>query len=406
MSVQKPTVVILSTLDTKSEPTRFLKDRIEQAGCATHVVDTGVLGEPDWTPDTTRYQVAEAADSSIEILRRQGHRGKAVGTMAEGAREVVIELQRAGKLDGVISLGGGQGTVIGTTAMRGLPVGVPKLMVSTMASGITGHYVGTRDIAMIYSVVDVMGSNSILRQVLANAAGAIAGMAQMPAPDASTQKTIALTSFGITTPCVLACVDALEQRGYEAAVFHANGTGGKSMEEMIRANRFVGVLDITTTELADEVVGGILSAGPDRLEAAGDLGIPQVVVPGALDVVNLGGRHTVEARVLNRQLHEHSPVSTLVRTTVEENAVLGNLVAVKLNRAKGPVTVCIPMRGFSDYGREGGPIHHAEADCAFTEALRSMLRPDIPVHTLDVGINDPKFAGLLVDNLLKSLNET
>jgi uncharacterized protein (UPF0261 family) len=394
-------VVLIATLDTKAEATRFLKEQIEQAGCRTLVIDAGVLGQPGFVPDITREEVAKTAGSSIASLQSIGHRGNAVTTMSKGVRQVLLNLFQKGKVDGVVSLGGGQGTIIATTAMQALPVGVPKLMVSTMASGVTHHYVGTKDIAMVFSVVDIIGLNGILRQILTNAAGSICGMVKQQQKQTSGEKLIGITSFGITTPCVIACKELLENAGFEVAVFHATGTGGRAMEEMILEGLLVGVLDVTTTELADELVGGILSAGPDRLEAAGKKGIPQVVVPGALDVVNFGARDTVPSQFRERQLHQHSPVATLMRTSKEENAVLGQMVAEKLNRAIGPVVVCIPNKGFSDYDKEDGPLYDPDADSAFTRSLSERLRKNIPLRLINAHINDSEFAFIVTQSLFE-----
>jgi uncharacterized protein (UPF0261 family) len=327
--------------------------------------------------------------------------------MARGAAAVAARLYAEGKIQGLVSLGGSAGTTIGTSAMRALPVGVPKLMVSTLASGDTRPYVDIKDLAMMYSVVDIAGINSLSRRILANAAGSIAGMvrAEVP-PIAQERPLIGATMFGVTTPCVTRAREALEAQGYEVLVFHATGTGGRAMEDLARGGFLKGVLDITTTELADELVGGVLSAGPDRLEAAGELGLPQVVVPGALDMVNFGPPETVPEKFRSRRFYQHNPTVTLMRTTPEEKAELGRLMARKLSGAKGPVTVLIPSRGFSAIDREGQPFGDPVANAAFIEALRRDLSPQVRLLMLDRHINDPDFsdacAGALLDLLATS----
>ena len=274
------TVCLVGTLDTKGMEFEFVKERVEASGVATYSINTGILGEPHFTPDISANEVATAAGTSLQALRDEGDRGNSVAMMANGAAAIVERLHSEGKIDGIISLGGSAGTTIGTTAMRAVPVGVPKVMVSTLASGDTSPYVDTKDIAMMYSVVDIAGINSVSRQILANAAGAIAGMVQVEVPAVDDKPLIGATMFGVTTPCVTKAREVLESAGYEVLVFHATGTGGRAMEDLVKGGFIVGVLDVTTTELADELVGGVLSAGPDRLEAAGDLAVPQVVAPG------------------------------------------------------------------------------------------------------------------------------
>ncbi len=322
--------------------------------------------------------------------------------MARGATAVLTRLFAEGRVQGVLALGGSGGSAIATQAMRALPVGVPKLMVSTLASGDTRPYVGAVDVTMMYPVVDIAGINRISARILANAAAAIAGMARRyaaAAPAVDDRPLIGATMFGVTTPCVTAARRRLEERGYEVLVFHATGTGGQAMEALARGGYLAGVLDITTTELADELVGGVLSAGPERLEAAGEAGLPQVVSLGALDMVNFGPLDTVPERFRGRRLYQHNPTVTLMRTTPEECAELGRIVARKLNRARGPLAVFIPLRGVSAIATEGGPFYDPEADRALVESLRAELRPDVEVHALDMDINDPRFAEAMADRL-------
>ena len=398
------TVGIVGTLDTKGMEFQFIKERIEASGTSTCVVNTGILGEPSFEPDVSAGEVAEAGGTSLQALQEGGDRGVAVAAMAEGAAKIIAQLQSDGKIDGVISLGGSAGTTIGTTAMRAVPVGVPKIMVSTLASGDTGPYVDTKDVSMMYSVVDIAGINSLSRQILANAAGAIVGMVNAEVPAAEDKPLIGATMFGVTTPCVTKARELLEDAGYEVLVFHATGAGGRAMEDLVKGGFIVGVLDATTTELADELVGGVLSAGPDRLEAAGDLGVPQVVAPGALDMVNFGPPDTVPEQFKDRTFYQHNPTVTLMRTTVEENAELGKIMGQKLSQAKGPTTVIIPKQGVSAIDQEGQPFYSAEAEAAWIENLKANLGDNVTLIEMDNHINDDAFAEKLVETLLASLN--
>jgi len=394
------TVVLLGTLDTKGNEYDFLRRRVRAEGCDVILVDAGVRGEPLTQPDISHEEVAKAAGADVSELIAKGDRGLAVETMARGATNVVTKLLEDGRLDGILGLGGSGGSAIVTQAMRALPVGVPKLMVSTMASGDTRPYVGAVDIAMMYSVVDIAGINLISERILTNAATAIAGMARGNAsfhPSSESKPLVGATMFGVTTPCVTAARERLEGRGYEVLVFHATGTGGQSMEALVGGGFISGVLDITTTELADELVGGVISAGPDRLEVAGRLGVPQVVSLGALDMVNFGPMDTVPEKFRGRNLYKHNPTVTLMRTTPEECSELGRIIGRKLSAAKGPVSVFIPLRGVSMIATEGGPFYDPEADRALIDNLKNTLREDIEVHEIDMDINDKRFAHAMAD---------
>jgi uncharacterized protein (UPF0261 family) len=396
------TVVLLGTLDTKGDEYSFLRERIQAQGCDVVMVDTGVLGEPRIPADVSRVEVATAANSSIENLIVAKDRGAAMEAMAKGAATIARQLHAAGRLDGVIGLGGSGGSSVATYAMRALPVGVPKLMVSTLASGDTRPYVGESDICMMYSVVDIAGINRISERIIGNAAAAIAGMAKASAsfkPHAVAKPLVGATMFGVTTPCVTKAREVLEQRGYEVLVFHATGAGGRSMERLMQDGFITAALDITTTELADELVGGVLSAGPDRLEMAGKLGIPQVVSLGALDMVNFGPMDTVPERFKGRTLYKHNPTVTLMRTTSQECAELGRMIARKLNQAKGPLSVFIPLRGVSMIDKEGGVFRDAEADRQLFDVLQATLDPTVEVIALDTDINDPAFAIAMAEKL-------
>ncbi|MDW8060339.1 MAG: Tm-1-like ATP-binding domain-containing protein [Thermomicrobium sp.] len=403
-----PTVVLVGTLDTKGAEYEYLRQRLRERGCTVILVDAGVLGEPQAVPDITREEVARAAGADLADLVARADRGAAIATMARGTTAIVRELFREGRLHGVLALGGSGGSALATAAMRALPIGIPKLMVSTLASGDTRPYVGASDIAMLYPVVDIAGINRISERILTNAAAAMAGMAQAYEsfqPSAPSKPLVGATMFGVTTPCVTVAREELEARGYEVLVFHATGTGGQAMEGLVRGGFLAGVLDITTTELADELVGGVLSAGPERLEAAGAAGIPQVVSLGALDMVNFGPLETVPERFRQRRLYQHNPTVTLMRTTKEECAELGRIIARKLNAARGPVAVFIPRRGFSAIDVEGKPFYDPEADRALIEALKAHLAPHIEVHEWDTDINDPAFARAMavrLDEMIRS----
>ena len=398
------TVCIVGTMDTKGLEFSFIKTQIESTGTSTYVINTGILGEPQLTPDVSADEVAQAGGSSLQALRDEGDRGNSVAVMAQGAATLVAEKQAAGEIDGIISLGGSAGTTIGTTAMQAVPVGVPKIMVSTLASGDTSPYVQSKDISMMYSVVDIAGINRLSRQILANAAGAIVGMVNAEVPAATVDKPlIAATMFGVTTPCVTKAMEILEAAGYEVLVFHATGTGGQAMEDLVKGGFLAGVLDATTTELADELVGGILSAGPDRLEAAGASGLPQVVAPGALDMVNFGPPDTVPEQFSDRLFYQHNPTVTLMRTTAEETAELGRIMARKLSEAQGPTTVIIPTQGVSAIDKTGQPFDSPEARTAWSENLKAHIGENVTVIEMDAHINDDEFATKLVETLLASI---
>jgi uncharacterized protein (UPF0261 family) len=404
------TIGIICTLDSKGEHALLLKAILARRGHRVLLIDTGVLGTPACAAEVTREQVAAAAGTTVQALAALGDRGKALGFMLEGASSLVRQLQREGKLDGLIGIGGGSGTAVASGVMRGLPFGVPKLLVSTMGGGDVGRYVGTKDIAMLSSVTDIMGMNPILRRILANAAGAIAGMVEVEdgpehGAEDSRRATVAITAFGVTTPAAMRCRTLLEEAGYRTTVFHANGTGGRAMEELIEQGSIDAVLDLTTTELADELCGGRLSAGAHRLEAAGARGIPQVVLPGAVDMVNFGPPESVPARYAGRRLYRHNPGTTLMRTTPEENATLGRWVGEKIARAKGPSVLVLPLGGFSEYDREGGVFFDPAADAAFVDAATAALGDAAPVVRLDMRINDPECARTAVELLLQLLRE-
>ncbi|MFC7250899.1 Tm-1-like ATP-binding domain-containing protein [Halomicroarcula sp. GCM10025324] len=393
-------VGIIGTLDTKGEEIGFARDVIEAQGVDVHLIDVGVMGDPEIEPDTTAAAVAETAGSTLEALRGSGDRGEAMTVMGEGAAAVVQRLYEDGVLDGLLGLGGSGNTSIATSAMRALPVGVPKLMISTMASGDTEPYVGSRDVAMLYSVADIEGLNQLSRTVIANGALAMVGMVANEADVAVEDRpTIGITMFGVTTPCVQTAREWLEERGYETIVFHATGTGGQAMENLIREGIIDGVLDVTTTEWADEHVGGVLAAGPDRLDAAAETGVPQVVSTGALDMVNFGPRDSVPEEFEGRTFHVHNPQVTLMRTTPAENEAIGTIIAEKLNAATGPTALYLPLGGVSMLDVEGEDFFDSEADAALFDALRDTVDEGVELIEMDANVNDEAFALALAEKM-------
>jgi uncharacterized protein (UPF0261 family) len=396
-------IAIIGALDTKGAEFAYLRDQIQSYGAETLVVNIGVVGEPSFAPEIGAAEVARAAGSDLEQLRAEHDRGQAMATMARGAAEVALRLHAEGRVDGVIGMGGSGGASVIAAAMRALPVSVPKLLVFTLAAGDMKPYLGSRNITVMPSIVDVAGLNRVSRQIFCHAAGAIVGMARAAVPPADERPILAASMFGNTTPCVDRARAALEAAGYEVLVFHATGTGGQTMESLIGDGFVGGVLDVTTTEWADEIAGGILSAGPTRLEAAALAGVPQVVAPGCLDMANFGPRDTMPQQYQQRQLYEWNPTVTLMRTTAEENARMGRIFAEKLNAARGPVRVLIPLGGFSMLDSPGERFWDPAADAAFVSALRAGLRPEIALEELDANINDPRFADRAAAALLEML---
>ena len=397
------TVALLGALDTKGAEYGFVKHCIEARGHRTLLVDVGVLEAPRIAPDVDRRQVARAAGADLDELVRKRDRGEAVAAMARGAEVLIPRLYAEKRFDGIMALGGGGGTSVACAAMRTLPLGVPKVMVSTVAGTDVSGYVGVKDIVMVPSIVDVSGVNRISREVFARAAGAICGMLEIAVPAGEDKPLVVASMFGNTTPCVEAARAILEQAGYEVLVFHATGTGGRTMESLVEAGLIAGVLDVTTTEWADELVGGVLSAGPTRLEAAARSGVPAIIVPGCLDMVNFWAPPTVPQQFQGRKFYQHNPNITLMRTTPEENARLGKVLAEKLNLSTGPVSVLLPLQGVSMIDSPGGAFWWPEANRTLFETLKKNLRPDIPVIELDANVNDPAFARACADTLLRNM---
>lgn len=408
------TILLIGTLDTKGDEYLFVRDLIERRGHQILMMDAGVFGTPDSSrpaPDASAEQVAQAGGGDVEELRQRGDRNQALRVMTQGCVALANQWFAQGRFDGVLGLGGSGGTALATAVMRELPIGVPKVMLSTLASGDVSAYVGAADIAMLHSVVDIAGLNRVSRKVLGNAAGAVCGMVELvemaeqnPVGESDADRPlVAATMFGVTTPCVTRIRERLETSGYEVLVFHATGNGGRAMESLIASGLIAGVADVTTTEWADELVGGLFTAGPQRLEAAGRAAVPQVVSCGALDMVNFRGPETVPARFVDRHFHVHNANVTLMRTTPEECAELGRILAEKLNTATGPTALLLPLRGVSAMDREGAPFHDAQADAALFDALRRHVRAPVELVELDLHINDPAFADAFADRLLAAL---
>ena len=398
------TVVLVGALDTKGPDFAFVKEQLEKEGLHTLVVDFGVVGEPDFKPDVGRGEVARAGGGDLTVLADGHHKDRAMRVMAAGLEVVVRDLYEHGRLNGILSLGGTGGTSIATAAMRALPVGLPKMMVSTVGGGDVSAYAGSKDITFMPSVVDVAGLNRLSRAIYANAAGAIAGMVRAEAPSAEADRPLlAASMFGNTTPCVERARDLLERHGYEVLVFHATGTGGKTMEGLIADGYIVGALDVTMTELADAVCGGVMSAGLERGLAASRAGIPAVLAPGCVDMANFRGLETVPAKYRHRTLYQWNPDVTLLRTNAEENAQIGRMIAQVANAATAPVAVLLPLSGVSMLDSPGGDFWDPEADQACFEAITHHLKPDVPVVEVDCNINDPAFAQQAASTLLDLL---
>ncbi len=397
------TIALLGALDTKGAEYGFVKSCIEARGHKTLLIDVGVLEAPVIQPDVPRAEVAAAAGADIDALVAKEDRGEAVAAMSKGAAALLPKLHAEGRFDGVIAMGGSGGTSVACSAMRRLPLGVPKVMVSTTAGTNVSGYVGVSDIVMVPSIVDVAGVNKISREVFARAAGAVCGMVETSVEPGEDKPLIAATMFGNTTPCVEAAKAILEQRGFEVLVFHCTGTGGKTMESLIEAGKIAGVLDITTTEWADEFVGGVFTAGPRRLEAAARNGVPAIVTPGCLDMANFNAPDTVPEKFKDRTFYRHNPNVTLMRTNEEECKGIGRIIAEKLNMSTGPVTVLLPLKGVSMIDLPGKAFYLPEANQALFDSLKSNLRDDIAVIEMDCDVNAPQFSTRSAETLLASM---
>lgn len=402
-------IALIAALDTKAPDAAFLAARLRARGHAVTVVDVGVLGEPGIGADVTRAQVAAAGGSSLAALVARADRSTAIAAMAAGATGVLAGLHAQGRLSGALAIGGGAGTMIGCAALRGLPLGLPKMVLSTYAGADTSAFVGTSDIVLFPSVVDVAGINRISAITYGRAADALAGMVDGAAADGAERRAgraplVAATMFGVTTPCVQRAKQRLEEHGVEVLVFHATGVGGRMMERLVADGLVDAVLDVTTTEWADEVLGGVLTAGPHRLEAAARAGVPQVVSLGATDMANFGPRESVPARFADRVLYQHTEEITLLRVDPREAAVIGAAIGRKLRGATGPTTVLVPRRGVSELDVEGGPFDDPRARAALSDALLEQLDgTGVRVEEHELHINDAAFADLLADRLMAGL---
>ena len=404
-------VVLIGTLDTKGVEFAYVRDRLRGLGLTTTVVDVGILGAPlGIEPDIDHATVARYGGTTLEELRGAGSRGRAIEKMREAVKKLTRSLYGEGKLDAIFGMGGAEGAVMGAAAMMQLPIGVPKVLLSPIASG--KHYfdplVGTRDIMVIHSVVDILGLNPIACTIFDNAAAALKGLVEhghrgLPPPDPAS-RYVAVTMLGNTTTAVTAVRDRLKESGFEAVIFHSNGVGGPAMEELAEAGQFVGVIDFTTNETNDPMVGGIHDGGPDRLRRVAQVGLPQVVVPGCIDfsVFHAG---SIPAALQDRPVYDHNPEYTLVRTSRDEMVRLGHIFAERLSQARGPVVIVVPTRGLSIPNVPGGPFWDPESDAAFLESLRASLDPSIPIHTHEQNVNDTAFGTKVAEHFIQLLDQ-
>ena len=398
-----PTIAVLGTLDSKGPEHAYVADQIRADGFDTLLIDVGTGGEPQIKPDITRHQVAAAANIDIDAIAQRRDRGECVSSMSAAIPILLAQLVEEGKIDGVISLGGGGGTAIATAGMRALPLGFPKVMVSTLASGNIAPYVGTKDITMIPSVLDVNGLNRISKMIFSRAAGAVCGMVGSGNDSTGDKRIIVASMFGNTTTCVNAAKARLEEAGYEVLVFAATGAGGQAMESLIESGMVAGILDLTTTEWADEVVGGVLAAGPTRMDAMTAAKVPAVVAPGCVDMVNFGARETVPEQFEGRTFYIHNPQVTLMRTNAEECSKIGRIIAEKANANPAPVAILNPLKAISEINGIGKPFHDAAADKALFNAIRE--NATVEIINLDLEINDPEFAQTCAEKLLDLMNQ-
>jgi len=403
--MSRKTVIVLATLDTKGHEAQYLRESIEAQGQQALVIDASVIGEPAARADISREEVAERGGKPMSELRRNPTREEAAPVMASGATKIVSGLVAEGKVHAILALGGSQGTTLATRVMRALPYGFPKVMVSTLASGNVAPWVDTRDITMMHPVTDIMGLNPFMRRILANAAGAACGMAQVDVSLEIGTKLVAVTTVGITTTGAMKAAEVLEEAGYETIVFHAVGTGGRAMEEMMREGIIGAVLDFSLIEVSNEMHGALLAGGPDRLTQAGKLGLPQVLCPGAVDVLVFREPHTVPEKFAGRTLVPHSPQITDVRLNTEEMAAAGREVANRLQHTSRDAVLMIPTAGYESYGVSGGPFHDPEADAAFANELKAHLPDSVRVLERATHINDPAFATEAAETLIGLMGE-
>lgn len=400
------TIVILATLDTKGTEAQYLRERIEESGQKTIIVDTGVVGEPAIKADIMREAVAEAAGTTLRALLQNGTREVAAPKMAEGATRIVVKLVEEGKVHGIVAMGGTQGTTLSTTVMRALPYGFPKVMVSTMASGNTSPWVDIKDITMMFSVTDILGLNPMSRMILANAAGAVCGMADVKVTfDAGSKPVVAITNVGITTKGAMKAMDVLKDAGYEVIVFHAIGPEGRAMEQMMTEGIITAVLDYSPIEVTNNIHEALLNGGPDRLTTAGKLGIPQVICPGAIEVLVFNEPQTVPEKFKDRTMIPHSPVITDVRLNKDEMAELGKEVARRLSHTKEKAYFMVPTKGYDSYAVEGQGFYDPAADAAFVRELEGNLPENIELIKRETHIEDPEFAEEAARKLIELIKE-
>jgi len=393
------TVAVVATLDTKGEEAAYVRDHVAAWGLNTLLIDPGILPEPTVEADISRYEIAQAAGTTLEALLERGEKSYAIAEQTEGLVRIVLDLHRQGRLHGIVALGGGQGTSIGTAAMRALPIGVPKLMLSTVASGNFqfGSYVGTKDICMMHSVTDVLGLNAISRPILRNAANAIAGMAlRLDAEGEASRPTIAITMLGITTPCVMRIKTRLEGLDYDVVPFHANGTSGPAMEQLIQKGMFEGVVDLSTHEVIDHQHGGLAGA-PHRLEALTRTPIPAVVSVGGSDYLLFESIQKAPEKYRDRAHMVHNAQMTCFAPTPEEMVAAAQEMIERLNRALGPAIIVLPAKGFSRPNQEGALLYVPEGNRAVIDEFQSTLRPEIPILVADLHLNDPPFADIVAE---------
>ena len=402
----KKTIVLLGRLDSKGDEYAYVKSQILRGDFDVIVGDTGTRGAPQFKPDISREEVAQAAGVRIQDVVDPTDENKEIRVMMEGASRIAQRLRDSGRLDGIMCLGGSRGTAIGTAAMRSLPFGIPKVMVSTIASGDMRPYVGTKDITFIHSVTDILGLNRMTKRLLAYAAGAIMGaVAADTGFETSGRPFIAMSSMGGINRAVFSAQKTLEDKGFEVVAFHTVGTGGRALEEAVEQGLIDGVLDLVTHELTDHLYGGFCDAGPARLEAAGKKGIPQVVAPGCLDFIVFSPPEKIPEGLRDRKVYRHTPEVAVIRANKAEMAFIGKVMAEKLNRALGPLAVIVPSQGFSPANRPGKPLYDPEADRAFVEGLRQNLKPSVRLVEVNAHINDELFAKQAVDLLCELMQK-
>jgi uncharacterized protein (UPF0261 family) len=387
------TIALVGTLDTKGEEIDFLRSLILARGHEVCIADTGILGKPFLQADISRREIARDGGGDIDILKEKGDEAFAQRVMAAGLKKIILSLVESKKIHGLLAIGGGQGSVIVAPTLKSLPFGFPKLLVSTKVTQAGARpFVGSKDVLILPPVADLAGINWLTRTILTNAAGAISGMVEMEKPESEDKPLVVMSMNGTITDCGLAVKASLERKGYEVLVFHTIGTGGEALEEYVKSNKVIVVIELGVNEITNELMGGLASSGPDRLTTAGKRGIPQVVVPGSADFINFLGPETVPPRYRRRTIYSHNPQATLIRTNLRDNRLLGRTIAEKLNQSQGPVVVLWPKKGLSTLDRMGKPFWYPEADRALLKALKRHLHPRIPLIESDAYINDSEFA--------------